>query len=135
MNYEELRKRIKAICEDGAEEMKEPYKPMGSRRAHAKLQELFAEHREEVFEISNELDEYGWRKYPEGYFAKWSQFEKEIRTEMPDLYRELQRNAVAFFTCSCGSREDSCAEDGDGNFSTFIFMPDGEVFRKVEKKQ
>lgn len=104
-------------------------------QAREKLHELFAEYRGEVFEISKEVDEYGWHKYPEGYFAKWGQFEGVISRSAPDMYSRLRQNAIAFFTCSCGSREDSCPEDGDGNFSTFIFMPDGEVFRQVEKKQ
>lgn len=135
MTLDELRLRLQQICEEGARETNEPYRPMERRRAFAQLQELFAEHRGEVFEISKEVDEHGWRKYPESYYVKWSQFEKEIRQNMPDMHSLLQRNAIAFFTCSCGSREDSCSEDGVGNFSTFIFMPDGEVFRRVEKKQ
>lgn len=134
MTLDELRLKLREICGEASHSVWPMMDEVARKRAREKLEALFSEHREEVFEISHPVGQ-SWPTYPDGYFAKWSQFEKEIRQNMPDVYSTLQRNAIAFFTCSCGSREDSCAEDGDGNFSTFIFMPDGEVFRRVEKKQ
>lgn len=60
--------------------------------------------------------------------------EREIKERDPDLYAYLRSERAMFITCSCGSREDSCSEDGDGNFSRFIFTADGSVFRSVEQK-
>jgi len=129
MKLDELRERIKKICEEGRDRDWRVRDP----NIKSKLILLFEEHREEVFELSKPADHY-YASYPADFYPKWTAFEREISENLPDLYHSLRSNAIAFFTCSCGSREDSCPEDGEGNFSTFAFMPDGDVFRITEKK-
>lgn len=46
----------------------------------------------------------------------------------------LYSNVITNMTCSCGSREDSCKEDGPGKFSTFFVTMDGAIFRRIEQK-
>jgi len=116
MELDALRIEIEKICKDTV--ISDPAKV---HDAQARLEVLFSNHRSEVFEISNRRDD-------------WTKFEKEIAEGLPKEYRMMQRQGIAFITCSCGSREDSCPEDGNGNFSTFVFTHEGEVFRIVEKK-
>lgn len=48
---------------------------------------------------------------------------------------EMPATAFMFSSCSCGSREDSCSEDGIGNFSRFYGTTAGDLFRvKFEKE-
>ena len=143
MTLDELRLRIRQICEDAAPEQTWlDYDSERSKIAREKLGHLLEEHRDEVFDVAKRLaGDWSIERTPEereevrSYFAKWSQFEKQIAEGLPQEYGMIRRRAIAFFTCSCGSRVDSCQEDGDGNFSTFIFTSDGSVFRHVEKKQ
>ena len=122
MTSDELKKRIQEICvEAGTAKWKatHPYRE--------KLGALFDEYRDDVFKISQRVSEH------------W-EVEKVLAEDDPGNFNfnwrtYLQREGLAFFTCSCGSRKDSCPEDGDGNFSTFVFTPEGSVFRIVEKKQ
>jgi len=37
--------------------------------------------------------------------------------------------AISFITCSCGSREDSCEEDGNGTYSQFFLTLNGDIER------
>ena len=92
------------------------------------LLEFFQAYRDEFFKIA--------KTHP----PHWA-IEKEIKTTMPEVYRQMRcsspdfsRGPIAFYSCSCGGREESCEEDGDGNFSWFYFMPDGSVFRQVVSK-
>ena len=41
---------------------------------------------------------------------------------------------VGILSCSCGSTEESCFEDGEGKFSWFEFYDDGTIFRDVVDK-
>lgn len=42
---------------------------------------------------------------------------------------------LAFMTCSCGGRDDSCQEDGEGIYSQFYVTEVGEAYRvKVQKE-
>lgn len=145
MTLDELRLRIRQICEEAAPEQTWlDYDRERRNVAREKLGKLFEEHRNEVFDVSKRLssDMSDWKRErtPEEreedrhYFANWSRFECELAKNLPVEYGIIRRRSIAFFTCSCGSREDSCQEDGDGNFSTFIFTSDGSVFRHVEKK-
>lgn len=143
MTLDELRIRIRQICEEAASEQTWlRYDKEKRDIARKKLDQLFSEHRSEVFELANRVPS-NWsadmseeeRETWNDYFRKWSLFEKEIAEGLPVEYHMIRRRAIAFFTCSCGSRVDSCPEDGDGNFSTFVFMPEGDIFRIMEKKQ
>lgn len=116
MTLDELKERIRQIC---AETSTEVWKVKVQGRD--KLYALFQEYRDEVFKIS--------KRQPEHW-----EVENALKGGSPDWHTYLRSEGLAFITCSCGSREDSCSEDGVGNFSTFVFMPDGEVFRQVEKK-
>lgn len=51
----------------------------------------------------------------------------EITLQAPQRYSMCM-------TCSCGSTDESCEEDGQGSFSNFYIMPDGELFRMKELK-
>ena len=116
MTLDELQALIKATCEETARNV---YR--AKREGSDKIYAIFQAHRDDIFKISQRLPEH-WET------------EVFLKEQAPDTYSMLRSTGLAFITCSCGSREDSCAEDGDGNFSTFIFAPDGKVYRKVEKK-
>lgn len=116
MTFDELREKIKEICAENSIEVFH-VKAKGRDQLYALLQE----HRNEVFQMSQRLPEH------------W-EVEKEIKEQDPELYAYLRSERAMFTTCSCGSREDSCTEDEEGNFSRFIFTEDGRVFRSVEKK-
>lgn len=120
MTPEELKEKVRKICAEAATarwQATQPYR----ERLHA----LFEQHREEVFVMSQRLPEF-WET--EKILAQKDEHNFDWRTY-------LQREGLAFFTCSCGSQEDSCSEDGARNFSRFIFTCDGSVFRSVERKQ
>jgi len=117
MTLDELRLQIQQICSDTMHEVYKA-KRAGSERLYA----LFQDYRDDVFKVSQRVPEH------------W-ELEKDLKDQDAETYRYLRDNALAFFTCSCGSRQDSCAEDGVGNFSTFIFTQEGNVFRRVEKRQ
>lgn len=53
---------------------------------------------------------------------------------LPYSANALYANVLTNMTCSCGSRTDSCNEDGPGKFSTFFFTEEGMVFRRIEQK-
>ena len=151
MTLDELRAKIKEICNEAKLGPWELAYTSGSIPVYAlanekreevrkQVEALFDQHRNQFFEIAGPVPAIGEsERWTTEQWSQWSAWhnerEKNIRVGDPDLYRFLQCNAIAFFTCSCGSREDSCAEDGDGNFSRFIFTEDGSVFRSVEKKQ
>ena len=124
MTNEELRAKIKEIV-DGYH--KEKYASQLKHRDQ--LYALFDQHREQIFQVSERLPEH-WEVEVE--------LTKPEKCEWSDAtwnWRDyLRQEGLAFITCSCGSREDSCSEDGEGNFSKFFFTPDGSVFRSVEKK-
>lgn len=50
----------------------------------------------------------------------------QIKTD-PDNY-------ALMLSCSCGSREDSCEEDGEGNYSKFFIDRNANIFRMVQMK-
>ena len=54
--------------------------------------------------------------------------------EASSLVKEYPHSYLACMTCSCGSRSDSCAEDGDGNYSRFFVDRKANIFRVVEIK-
>jgi len=126
MTLDELKLQIEQICVETtrsvlhAESLERSWdiKREGSERLRA----LFEEYRDDVFRLSKRLPDH-WQP------------ERDLKEQEPATWHFLRDNALAFFTCSCGSRQDSCAEDGEGNFSTFIFTQEGSVFRRVEKKQ
>ncbi len=112
-----LEEQIQEICRDVTRQI-DRVKAKGRERLLA----LFQAHRDQVFKISQQAPEH------------W-ELERSLKERSPKWHDYLRREGLAFITCSCGSREDSCAEDGEGNFSTFIFAADGSVFRRTEKKQ
>ena len=116
MTYEELREKIKTICATNP-----PKSFWDKGKARDELYALLEQHRNEVFQMSQRL--------PPHWETEW-----EIKERDPELYSYLRSERAMFITCSCGSREDSCSEDGEGNFSRFIFTPEGSVFRSVESK-
>lgn len=153
MTLDELQAAIKEICEEsqrGPQEIAYTYAsgvsvwslPQEKRKAaHDKIHSLFCQYRSQFFELAKvpvPSDDF-WASWTpeqvEVYNRDCQAMEREIKDRDPELHRFLQRNALAFFTCSCGSREDSCAEDGEGNVSTFVFTADASIFRIVEKKQ
>jgi len=117
MTLDELKIRIKEIC---AETLKSN-SDIARNNASKKLGLLFHEYREAMFKISHRVQPH-WH------------IEKDLKEHSPLTYALLRTQSLAFITCSCGSREDSCPEDGNGNFSTFVFTREGDVFRIVEKK-
>jgi len=120
MTPEELKERVREICAEASKARWNAIQPF-----REKLHALFEQHREEVFKISQRL--------PERWEIEKTLAEKDEHNF--DWSAHLRNESLAFITCSCGSREDSCSEDGVGNFSKFIFTSDGSVFRSVEKKQ
>lgn len=152
MTLDELRAAVKAICDDAVKSdpsdsrySQEHIQLWGlpdekRKAAREKVQALFREYRSQFFQIAKVPEPVGdwWDPWTseqmEVYNRHCKGMEKEIKDLDPGLHRFLQTKAIAFFTCSCGSREDSCSEDVDGNFSRFIFTVDGNVFRSVEKK-
>jgi len=147
MTLDELRVEIRIICAEAAEPIPGcsfTYGLPKERRdvAHDKIHALFRRYRQQFFQIANvpepSNDEY-WKtpwtpEQHEAYRKGWDGVEKNIKDHDRATYDFMRSKAIAFFTCSCGSREDSCHEDGNGNVSTFVFMPEGDVFRIVEKK-
>lgn len=54
----------------------------------------------------------------------------------PTVLEDMKKMGYrAFVSCSCGSREDSCVEDGPGMYSQFYITPFGDVFRQSKEKQ
>lgn len=54
----------------------------------------------------------------------------------PTVLEDMKKMGYrAFVSCSCGSREDSCMEDGPGMYSQFYITPFGDVFRQSKEKQ
>ena len=109
MTLDELKIRIKEIC---AETLKSN-SDIARNNASKKLGLLFHEYREAMFKISHRVQPH-WH------------IEKDLKEHSPLTYALLRTQS--------GSREDSCPEDGNGNFSTFVFTREGDVFRIVEKK-
>lgn len=119
MTPDELKKKVQEICAEASTAKWKATHPFRDQ-----LGALFDEYRDDIFKISQRVPEH-WEV--EKLLAEKGDHDFDWRTY-------LRNEGLAFFTCSCGSREDSCSEDGDGNFSTFVFTPEGSVFRIVEKK-
>lgn len=49
-------------------------------------------------------------------------------------FLDILKLSKACVTCSCGSLENSCEEDGKGNFSYFFVDYEGSLFRTIVKK-
>ena|SRR3990167_2200239 len=103
MTLDELRIKLKLICDEATADV--PPELMGSvwpqivrrevrEKAADKLGELFQSYRDDIFKISKRVP------------AHW-ELEKELADRDNVMYQFLRRNALAFFTCSCGSRVDS----------------------------
>jgi len=151
MTLDELQAAIKEICEEAKRGPWEPAYVSASIQvwglprekrdiAHDKIHALFGQYRSKFFELAKvpaPSDDF-WAPWTpeqvEVYNKNCRGLERDIKDCDPEMHHFLQRNALAFFTCSCGSRDDSCDEDGEGNVSTFVFTADASIFRIVEKK-
>lgn len=150
MTLDELQAAIKEICDEAQRGPQEIAYTSGvsvwslpeekRKTAHDKIHALFRQYRSQFFDLAKvptPPDDFWppWTpKQVEVYDKNCLGMERDIKDRDPELHRFLQRNALAFFTCSCGSREESCAEDGEGNVSTFVFTADASIFRIAEKK-
>lgn len=59
---------------------------------------------------------------------------EELITAQRNDYFNAGTPPLAYLTCSCGGRDDSCKEDGSGVYSQFYVNELGDTFRyKVQK--
>lgn len=82
------------------------------------LTDFFAKHRLYFMQGGETLTEAEYTSRFNGPYTPWSH---------PTGFKAL-------VSCSCGSRDDSCAEDGPGFYSQFFVGFDGDVMRLTVQK-